>query len=58
MGFIEIADVDLVYAGGPGASRRAGTLAPRPRTLDMTFESRFVDLVHECRHHIGLGKTS
>jgi NitT/TauT family transport system ATP-binding protein len=31
---------------------------PRPRTLDMTFEPSFVDLVHECRHHINPGKTS
>jgi NitT/TauT family transport system ATP-binding protein len=31
---------------------------PRPRTLEMTFESQFVDLVHECRHHIGMGKTA
>ena len=31
---------------------------PRPRTLDMTFQADFVDLVHECRHHISLGKTS
>ena len=26
--------------------------------LDMTFQADFVDLVHECRHHISLGKTS
>jgi len=31
---------------------------PRPRTLDMTFQSDFVDLVHECRHHISTGKLS
>jgi NitT/TauT family transport system ATP-binding protein len=29
---------------------------PRPRTLEMTFEPEFVDLVHECRHHIAMGK--
>jgi NitT/TauT family transport system ATP-binding protein len=27
----------------------------RPRTLDMTFQSDFVDLVHACRHHISVG---
>ncbi len=31
---------------------------PRPRTLDMTFEPGFVDLVHECRRHINPGKSS
>jgi hypothetical protein len=25
--------------------------------LDMTFQADFVDLVHECRHHVSLGKT-
>jgi NitT/TauT family transport system ATP-binding protein len=27
----------------------------RPRTLEMTFEADFVNLVHECRHHISSG---
>jgi NitT/TauT family transport system ATP-binding protein len=27
----------------------------RPRTLDMTFQADFVDLVHNCRHHISQG---
>ena len=31
---------------------------PRPRTLDMTFQPDFVELVHECRHHISPGKAS
>lgn len=30
----------------------------RPRTLEMTFEPEFVELVHECRHHISMGKAS
>ncbi len=30
----------------------------RPRTLEMTFESKFVELVHECRHHIAMGKAA
>jgi len=30
----------------------------RPRTLDMTFQADFVDLVHACRHHISLGTAS
>jgi NitT/TauT family transport system ATP-binding protein len=48
-----------IMSARPGrviASR--GIPLPRPRTLDMTFESRFVDLVYECRHHISLGKVS
>jgi hypothetical protein len=24
----------------------------------MTFEPQFVELVHECRHHIALGKAA
>lgn len=28
---------------------------PRPRTLETTFQSEFVDLVHACRHHISIG---
>lgn len=31
---------------------------PRPRNLDMTFQPEFVELVHDCRHHISPGKTS
>lgn len=30
----------------------------RPRTLEMTFEADFVDLVHDCRHHISAGHAS
>jgi len=31
---------------------------PRPRTLEMTFQNDFVDLVHACRHHISLGNAA
>jgi NitT/TauT family transport system ATP-binding protein len=31
---------------------------PRPRTLEMTFEPKFIELVHDCRHHIGRGKAA
>jgi NitT/TauT family transport system ATP-binding protein len=48
-----------IMSARPGRVIASRTIPlPRPRTLDMTFESRFVDLVHECRHHISLGKTS
>jgi len=30
----------------------------RPRTLDMTFQTDFVDLVHACRHHISQGNAA
>jgi NitT/TauT family transport system ATP-binding protein len=48
-----------IMSAGPGRVIASRSIPlPRPRTLDMTFESRFVDLVHECRQHISLGKAS
>jgi NitT/TauT family transport system ATP-binding protein len=49
---------DTIYVVSPRPGRIvASSTVPfaRPRTLDMTFESDFVDLVHACRHHISLG---
>jgi NitT/TauT family transport system ATP-binding protein len=31
---------------------------PRPRTLESTFDPKFVEVVHDLRHHIGKGKQS
>ena len=56
---VYLADCVHIMSARPGrviASRSVPL--PRPRTLDMTFEPGFVDLVHECRHHINPGKTS
>jgi NitT/TauT family transport system ATP-binding protein len=41
----------------PGRILKTSTIdIPRPRTLESTFEPGFVDLVHDLRHHIALGK--
>jgi NitT/TauT family transport system ATP-binding protein len=52
---------DTVYVMSPRPGRIiASSLSPfsRPRTLDMTFETDFVDLVHKCRHHISVGNVT
>jgi NitT/TauT family transport system ATP-binding protein len=56
---VYLADSVHIMSARPGRviASRAIPL-PRPRTLDMTFEPGFVDLVHECRRHIHPGKTS
>jgi NitT/TauT family transport system ATP-binding protein len=56
---VYLSDTVHIMSARPGRviASRAIPL-PRPRTLDMTFESGFVHLVHECRHHISSGKTS
>jgi NitT/TauT family transport system ATP-binding protein len=51
---------DTVYVVSPRPGRIiASSTIPfeRPRTLEMTFRSEFVDLVHTCRHHISSGNT-
>ncbi len=56
---VYLCDTVHVMSPRPGrviSSRRIAL--PRPRTLEMTFEAQFVDLVHECRHHIGMGKAA
>jgi NitT/TauT family transport system ATP-binding protein len=50
---VYLCDTVYVMSSRPGriiASSKVGF--ERPRTLDMTFKSEFVDLVHTCRHHI------
>jgi NitT/TauT family transport system ATP-binding protein len=52
---------DTVYVVSPRPGRIiASSKVPfeRPRTLDMTFKSEFVDLVHTCRHHISSGNVA
>jgi NitT/TauT family transport system ATP-binding protein len=49
---------DTVYVVSPRPGRViASRDVPfaRPRTLDMTFNADFVQLVHDCRHHISVG---
>jgi NitT/TauT family transport system ATP-binding protein len=48
-----LADVIFVMSARPGrivATHRIDL--PRPRTLDMTFEPRFIDVVHRIRTEI------
>jgi len=52
---------DIVHVVSPRPGRIVTSKAvpfARPRTLDMSFEPSFVDLVHACRHHIGVGATT
>jgi NitT/TauT family transport system ATP-binding protein len=52
---------DTVYVVSPRPGRIiASSKVPfdRPRTLDTTFKSEFVDLVHACRHHIASGSAA
>jgi NitT/TauT family transport system ATP-binding protein len=56
---VYLADSVHIMSARPGRVVASHAIPlPRPRTLDMTFEPGFVDLVHECRHHINPGKTS
>jgi NitT/TauT family transport system ATP-binding protein len=52
---------DTVYVVSPRPGRIIASSAipfKRPRTLETTFRSEFVDLVHTCRHHIGSGSVA
>jgi NitT/TauT family transport system ATP-binding protein len=56
---VYLSDTVHVMSPRPGrmvTSRRIDL--PRPRTLESTFEPAFVQHVHDCRHHISLGKLS
>lgn len=54
-----LCDTVYIMSARPGRVIASRSIPlPRPRTLDMTFQANFVDLVHECRHHISLGKAS
>lgn len=51
-----LCDTVHIMSARPGrvvASR--STSFARPRTLDITFQPDFVELVHECRHHVSVG---
>ena len=52
---------DTIYVVSPRPGRVIASRPvrfSRPRTLDMTFQTDFVDLVHECRHHISIGNVT
>lgn len=54
---VYLAQTVHVMSSRPGrVIKTASVDFPRPRTLDTTFETDFVDLVHDLRHHIALGK--
>jgi NitT/TauT family transport system ATP-binding protein len=54
-----LADTVHVMSPRPGqvvASTRTGLL--RPRTLETTFQPEFMELVHNCRHHISVSNSA
>jgi NitT/TauT family transport system ATP-binding protein len=54
---VYLAQTVHVMSARPGRILKTSTIdIPRPRTLEHTFEPGFVDLVHDLRHHISLGK--
>jgi NitT/TauT family transport system ATP-binding protein len=54
---VYLAQTVHVMSARPGRILKTSTIdIPRPRTLECTFEPGFVDLVHDLRHHISLGK--
>lgn len=56
---VYLCDTVHIMSPRPGRVIASRSIAfQRPRTLNMTFERDFVDMVHECRHHISLGRAS
>ncbi|WJR77848.1 ABC transporter ATP-binding protein [Bradyrhizobium sp. NP1] len=54
---VYLAETVHVMSARPGRILKTSRIdIPRPRTLECTFEPGFVDLVHDLRHHISLGK--
>ena len=54
---VYLAQTVHVMSARPGRILKTSAVGiPRPRTLECTFEPGFVDLVHDLRHHISLGK--
>jgi hypothetical protein len=47
---VDIGDVTLTYRGGSRMTKSIDL--PRPRDLDICFEARFTDIVHELRAKI------
>lgn len=53
---IFLADTVHVMSARPGHVVASSHITfSRPRSLEMTFQADFVDLVHKCRHHISSG---
>jgi len=56
---VYLSDIVHVISARPGRVIASSPVPfARPRTLDMTFETDFVDLVHACRHHISVGNAA
>ncbi len=54
-----LADTIHIMSARPGHIIKTSKIdLPRPRTLESTFDPKFVDVVHDLRHHIGKGKQS
>jgi NitT/TauT family transport system ATP-binding protein len=54
---VYLAETVHVMSSRPGRFVKTSSVGiPRPRTLESTFQPDFIDLVHDLRHHIGLGK--
>ncbi len=55
---VYLAETVHVMSSRPGRIIKTSDVnIARPRTLDSTREPSFVDLVHDLRCHIGMGKT-
>jgi NitT/TauT family transport system ATP-binding protein len=53
-----LADTVFVMSARPGRIVAAHHIdLPRPRTLDMTYEPKFVDIVHKIRNEIALARS-
>jgi NitT/TauT family transport system ATP-binding protein len=54
---VYLAQTVHVMSARPGRILKTSAIdIPRPRTLECTFEPGFIELVHDLRHHISLGK--
>jgi NitT/TauT family transport system ATP-binding protein len=54
---VYLAQTVHVMSSRPGRIVKTSIIdIPRPRTLECTFDPAFVNLVHDLRHHISLGK--
>jgi NitT/TauT family transport system ATP-binding protein len=54
---VYLAQTVHVMSARPGRIIKSSSIdIPRPRTLESTFQPDFVEIVHDLRHHISLGK--